>query len=138
MPNTGSYADVVRDWELLISAAIDNASEVPSAEPLRLELEKALADIRALKARQDNAAGLRQRSTQQLKALLIEGRDIAMRLRGRVRSDLGPKNELLSRFGVAPLRFRGRRSKVPTEVKPPPAAPAPEPIPKSDVQPTTP
>ena len=137
MPNTASYADVVRDWEHLLSATADNASEVPSAEPYRTELEKIMTDVKALKARQDTMAGFRQRSTQQLKEMLVQGREVAMRLRGVVKANLGPKNELLTRFGVAPLRPHGRRSKTPTEVKPP-ATPAPGTTPEADAKPTTP
>lgn len=78
-----------------------------------------MAEARALKARQDSARAQRQKLTQELGKLLVEGRENAMRLRGIVKGQIGPKNELLVQFGMAPLRKRGPRSAKPPEVKPP-------------------
>lgn len=117
MPNTSSYADVVLDWERLLLAVQDNTDNLPESERLRAALQQHLDETRALKARQVSAAALRQRTTQELKVKLEEGRELAMRLRGTVRAGLGPRNEGLVQFGMAPLRAR-RRGEKPGEEGP--------------------
>jgi len=53
-----------------------------------------------------------------------------MRLRGFAKARIGPKNEQISRFGVAPLRKRPSRAKKEGQiVAPPPETPAPAPTP---------
>ena len=130
MPNTSSYADVVRDWELLLSAATDNLADLGDAERHRAALEQHLAETKALKARQDSARAIRQRMTQELMEMLEQGRELAIRLRNAVKANIGPKNERLVQFGVVPLRKRGRRAEKPIEVKPPEVS-APEAPPTS-------
>ncbi len=124
MPNTHSYTLVLRDWETLIAAAADNAENFPGAEPLRAALEQQMARARELKARQEAGRARAQRLTQEIDLLLVEGRDVAMRLRGLAKSQFGPKNEQLVQFKVAPLRKRPRKTGKPPEVNPP-EAPAP-------------
>src|SRR5262245_11586079 len=131
MPNTGSYPAVIRDWQLLLAASAEHAASMPGAEDLRQELEQLLAETIALKASQDSATAARQRRTQELQGMLDRGRELAMRLRGMAKARIGPKNEQISQFGVAPLRKRSRRAKavrpplpIPP-VQPSPAVPAP-------------
>ena len=119
MPNTGSYPSVIRDWQLLLAATAENAARMPEAEDLRQALEQHLAATIALKASQDSAKAGRQRMTQELKAMLDQGREFAMRLRGLAKARIGPKNEQISQFGVAPLRRRSRQSKSPPVTSPP-------------------
>src|SRR5262245_60716514 len=141
MPNTGSYPAVIRDWQLLLAAAAENAAKMPGAEDLWQELEQLLAATIALKASQDSAKAARQRRTQELREMLDQGRELAMRLRGMAKARIGPKNEQISQFGVAPLRKRGRRARAaqpsqtpqPIEpVQPPLAVPAPPASPAGD------
>jgi len=122
MPNTGSYPAVIRDWQLLLAATAENAAKMPEAEDLRLALEQHLAATIALKATQDSAKANRQRMTQELNEMLDVGRELAMRVRGIAKARIGPKNEQISQFGVAPLR---RRSRQPTKSPPvtPPTVP---------------
>jgi hypothetical protein len=135
MPNTGSYPAVVRDWERLLAATAEHAASMRDAEDLRQELERILAETIALKASQDSAKAARQHRTQELKGMLDRGRELAMRLRGMAKARIGPKNEQISQFGVAPLRKRSRRAKAaqPTgPVQPPVAVPAPPASPAGD------
>jgi hypothetical protein len=55
---------------------------------------------------------------------LVKGRDVALRIRGIAKARIGPKNETISQFGVAPLRPRIRRTD-PGELPGPIPAPAP-------------
>jgi hypothetical protein len=130
MPNPSSYADLVRDWELLLTAAQDNAAELAEAEPQRAALAQHLEATRAVKARQDSAGAIKQQITQELNKMLVDGRELAIRLRNAVRSFMGHRNERLVQFGVAPLRKRQRRPKKPTEGEDP-GETSPVPAPKA-------
>lgn len=124
--NANSYADLIHEWEALLAAVQEHAAELPSAEPYRALLEAALADVKAVKVRQDSLTSTRQGATQDLQAAIEKAREVAMRLRGAVKADLGPKNERLVQFKIAPLRKRQRRRE--------PVEPAPE----APTEPTTP
>jgi len=134
MPNTGSYPAVIHDWQLLLAASAEHAARMPGAEDLRQELEQLLAATIALKASQDSAKAARQSRTQELKGMLDRGRELAMRLRGMAKARIGPKNEQISQFGVAPLRQRSRRAKAaqPPQPIPPVQLSAAVPAPPSD------
>ena len=116
MPMIQSFADVLRDWELLIAAANDNAEALAPAESQKAALEAALAEARSLKGRQESMGANRQQATQELRALVARGHEEARRLRGMVKGLLGTKNERLVQFRVAPLRKRSSaKAKVPVE-----------------------
>ena len=126
MSNVNSYADVIRDWELVLTAAKENADTLPSIEIHRIALEAHLEVTKATKARQDSHTAARQQATQDLKGMITLGRELAIRLRGAIRADVGPKSERLVQFGVVPIRPRTRRAPAPT----PPETKAPLPDPK--------
>lgn len=133
MPSPTSFADMVHDWQTLLVAVRDNAEVLPNIEPQRAALEAALAEVSAIKARQNAHVASRQEATQELKAALVKGRELAIALRGAVKANLGPKSERLVQFRVAPLRRRPRRAKTdeqPAESQPPVPAPAPAPAPE--------
>jgi hypothetical protein len=119
MPNINSYADQFRDWDQILQAFIDNAEVLAPAEPLRAALEKTLASLRDVKARQDSHTAVRQEATQELTALIHQGREQARRLRGMVKGLLGTKNERLVQFKVAPIRSRPRKTAKPPVLAPP-------------------
>lgn len=117
MPNVASYADVINDWEALLAAIEENLADLPDVEAERATLRQFLDKARALKARQDSLTAQRQRVTQELDELLPQGRDVAIQLRAAARLKLGPRNQRLVQFNVAPLRRRTRRGTV--EIPPP-------------------
>ena len=125
MPQIKSFADLIRDWEKLLAACVDNAVALASLEPLRLVLEGLLAQGREVKNRQDALVAQKQVATQELDVLKEEGKEAARRLRGAVKSLLGSRSELLVQFNMAPLRKRGaRKVLVKQPVNPVPAGPA--------------
>jgi hypothetical protein len=77
-----------------------------------------MIQAKTVKARQDLHAGARQKATQDLAAAVERGKEAAVKMRGFVKARLGPKNELLSSFGVAPARKRVRRPAEPAEPGP--------------------
>lgn len=118
MPTNASFATVMRDWESLLAAYKAHAELLPDLEVHRALLEKQLLQAKALKDKQDFEAGLRLKTTQELKAVIDEGREQAIVLRGLVKANLGRKANLLAKFGVAPFK-PARRRKAP-EVQPVP------------------
>jgi DNA-directed RNA polymerase alpha subunit len=128
MPAATSFADVIRDWERLLAAHTDNAEILTPAEAQRRVLEEFLAKARELKARQESLNAAKQQTTQEITALVKDGREAARRLRSAVKANLGTKNERLTQFKIAPLRERAPR-------KPKTPAPGPPPADGSTVQP---
>jgi hypothetical protein len=111
-----SYADYVHDWDSLILAVQENAGLLRGFEDYVSELEQASTQAKTVKTRQELHAGGRQKATQDLGAAVTRGKEAAVKLRGFVLAHLGPKNELLVRFGIVPVRKRVRRpAEKPTE-----------------------
>ena len=116
-----SFADILRDWELLLDAANDNEEPLAPAAPVRAALAEKLAQVRAFKARQDSHGATRQQMTQELSGLIHDGRELARRLRGLTKGLLGTRTERLVQFNVAPIRprTRSRRTAPPSDPSPP-------------------
>jgi hypothetical protein len=132
MSSAESFAQLMADLEALRLAVLDNAPSLPDVQRAQAAFELILPQIKETKARQDSLTAARQETTQTLNKLLVEVRDLAIRLRAVVKSNLGPKSERLVQFGVAPLRKRTRKpatqppAATPAEpVTPTPTAPAP-------------
>jgi hypothetical protein len=124
MPSTkSSFADIVLDSDKLIAAVTTNAALLPNIEELRVPLEQAVAEVRAVSVRQQNLTGDRQKATQDLKAAVARARDLTIELRAAVKSKLGVRNEKLTEFRIQPLRKRQRTPK--TAITPPPASCSP-------------
>jgi hypothetical protein len=116
-----SFADILRDWELLLEAANDNEEPLAPAAPVRAALAETLTQVRALKAQQDSHGATRQQMTQELSGLIHDGKELARRLRGLTKGLLGTRTERLVQFNVAPIRTRtrSRRTAPPSDTSPP-------------------
>jgi hypothetical protein len=121
MPEITAYGKIFRDWEGLIGSCNQHASLIAGVEPLRAGLEAILAQARDTKVQQESLAGSRQAATQGLRDMVADGREVARKIRFFVRVQLGSRSELLTAFGVRPIRAKLRKVR-PGEV-PPPAAP---------------
>ncbi|HKI05009.1 MAG TPA: hypothetical protein VKK31_23725 [Thermoanaerobaculia bacterium] len=121
MPGITAYAKIFRDWEGLIGSCIQHASLVGGVEPLRTALETLLAQTREAKVLQESLTGSRQATTQRLQEMVVDGRELARKIRFFVRVPLGSRSELLSAFGITPTRSKLRKTR-PGEVLPPSAA----------------
>jgi len=118
-----SYSDLIRQWEKLLNASTENAPALPSATAYHATMQDLCDKVKEAKARQDALQAQRQAVTQSLDDLVSQGKDASIRLRGAARIDLGPRNEQLVHFGVAPLRKPApRAAKTPA---PPSAATVP-------------
>ena len=112
MPNPKSQAAIIGDIWGLIEAAERSPDIRASIETELQALSQSYTKIRTLKARQEELSALRQEVTQQLQAALAEGKENAVIFRSLVRGKLGPRNERLVHYKVAPLRKRPRKRKV--------------------------
>lgn len=121
-----SHADVVNDWEGVLTAARNNTEKLPDIERHASALELVLGQTKAMKSLQASHTAARQVATQELRKLVAQGRELAIRLRGAVKADIGPKSEQLVEFNMKPIRKRPRKTKAgkPPEVKTPEAPPA--------------
>lgn len=117
MPSLNTYADVVRDWRMLLDAAERSPEVKEEVEKERLGVERALGEVQVLKARQDELTALRQQITQELKTSIARGKESAIQFRAILKAKFGPRNERLVHFKVAPIRPRRRRL-VETPAKP--------------------
>ncbi|HEV7504895.1 MAG TPA: hypothetical protein VGS07_08295 [Thermoanaerobaculia bacterium] len=122
-----TFAQEMADWEALRTAAHDNAPNLPDAQRALVAFEDIMVKVQEMKARQDSLTAARQETTQLLNKLMLDGRELAMRLKAVVKSNLGPKNERLVQFKIAPLRKHTRK---PTTT-PPAGTPAEEGTPSS-------
>jgi hypothetical protein len=123
--NNNSYADVIRNWEKLLDACNQNAAALPGFEPFRDALAKLLSDTKELKSEQDNFAGNRQATTQQVKSSITAGWKVARQLRAFVKAHLGADNEHLVQFQIQPIRERPRKPKTIEVAEPTPEATQP-------------
>ena len=127
-----SLADMVTDWETLLKNVTDTATELPSLDaykaPLEQLLEKAKDGIALSQARR----GLKQQETKDLRLLMGQGKDAAVKLRAALKAHFGAKSERLVQFGMKPARKRKRpeaKNKKPKAVDPTSASPS-EPTPQ--------
>jgi hypothetical protein len=105
-----AFADLLQEWDALLGAVTDHGSALSPVDPHRTALADILQKIKQAKVLQDSHRATKQRTTQQLKELLVEGKDRAARLRGAVRAEMGTGNEQLVQFGIHPVRRRVTRS----------------------------
>jgi len=91
---------------LLVTIA-ENLSLLPDISAERQILEQSLAVAEEAKGRQDAAKGDKQLATQQVQTALARAKDAAIQIQKAAVFKLGPRNEKLASFLVAPLRKRG-------------------------------
>jgi hypothetical protein len=136
MPKLTAHAKIFRDWEGLLGAVNANASLLPGVEDLQAGLEKLLADGNAAKTQQAYLTANKQSVTQNVNQILVDGAEMARKLRGFVFSHLGSKTDLVKQFGL-PVRKTKKKAKPATP--PPTTTPTPETPPTTTpVTPTTP
>ena len=112
MAIANSQNDIIRLNEGLIEAVDRNPELLPDFQIGRQAVQDSLTEVKSLKARQEELTAQRQEVTQKLTAALGRLKEAGMQLRALARAKLGPRNERLVQFSVAPLRKRSRGRKV--------------------------
>jgi hypothetical protein len=104
-----TYDKAAGGWERLIAAARASERIFAVAEPQCAALQFHLEELKDAKARQDLHSAARTQATRDLNRELAAGHDAAVRLQNLVKGQLGLRDEALTRFGIPPLRKRGRK-----------------------------
>jgi hypothetical protein len=104
------YGSVTGKLRRLLVTLAENIGMLPDISVERQVLEHSLAAAEEAKGRQDAAKGDRQLATQDVKTALNRAKDAAIQIQKAAVFKLGPRNEKLASFLVAPLRERGSRS----------------------------
>jgi hypothetical protein len=120
------YANTIGGWKKLLEAVSRNEGDLPGADSLRAALERHLQDAEAAKARKLFHRAESQRATKEKEQQLAAGREVASRLCSLVKSALGPRNERLGEFGIAPVQQRSRNRRT-SQQQPPAGSSSPVP-----------
>jgi len=102
---------LITDFEGLLEATNRTPEVQPSMEQERQALAQTLAEIQSLRASQAELKALKQRVTQELKAAMARAKEQRTQVQSLAKGKLGPKNERLVHFNVAPQRKRPRKPK---------------------------
>jgi len=120
-----SFADVVTEWEQLLTKVTANATDLTFLDDSHASLATVLQGAKDASARQSTFRALFQQATRDLEDNLNKGRDLATRLRNGIRTRYGLKAEKLADFNLRPRRNPKAKKKSP-DPEPPPATTAKE------------
>ena len=121
---TGLGKTVV-NWQLLNDNIKPHLTEMPQVQPIAVELEALIAEIRALDNEQEVARGRFRELTRRRREAEKKGEALRRRVAAHLRGTFGFTSEQLIQFGINPrptTRTRTRRKK--TDPPAPPAPPA--------------
>jgi hypothetical protein len=107
-----SFAAIVARWEALLAGAEANRDDLPALEQYRGQLEAALKDTREIHERRLSQESEARRLTQEARALLQLGRDLAAQLESGVLLLYGRRSPKLAEFGVKAVP-RSRKKTAP-------------------------
>jgi hypothetical protein len=122
-----TFAGYMIDWDDLIVKVRANLADLPHLEGYLMELEKERVEAKAARDRQLTLQADAQQATRNLQDSLKRGNDLAVRMRGGIRSKYGNTSEKLADFGMQPRRKRKSTKEKPTpegEKKPAPSTAA--------------
>ena len=125
MPSPSSQADIIVDAEGLLDALSRDPVLQAGLVDEHQAVDDALDEVQDLKGKQKEHTAFRQETTQLLLKALDRLRESVMRLRAAVKAKLGPHNERLVQFNVAPIRRRVRRSEEEPPAEEPESPPPP-------------
>ena len=109
---TPSYAKVISDLQRLLVRVADHEEELPHAGEVRLELEAAVQDLKAIKQRQKQHWWAWRQACKELQQGLAAGLLVASRLRSLVKEQWGKFDPRLVEFNMMPLRLRRKAERA--------------------------
>ena len=110
-PQGTTYVGTVGGWQTLLVPLKANSEAFPHLDAPRSKFETLVARAMELNSQQATLQAAKQEVSQQLRALLPEGRRLAAFLRSGVREHFGPRSEKLAEFNLQPFRGRTRKPK---------------------------
>ena len=128
-------AKVIKELRGLSATLALHGSEVPQLEAARTALDKVLSRIDELLPQQSFHRSNKQKTSQELRELVLEGVKLATVIRFTLKQHYGNRSEDLVKYGLQPFRGRSRNKNAPE-----PEAPATpeEPTAKPAATPTVP
>jgi hypothetical protein len=127
--NGKSIADEVLDMQNLATTAKAVVAEVPGIDVHLTPLEQVLTATQDLNARLQTTKGGKQDDTKARRALLLQGRKLASRVRAALKAHFGLDSERLVEFGARPIRPRKTPLTTTPAPTPTPTTPGPTPAP---------
>lgn len=104
-----ALADTLDDWRSLLGGLDEETmADLPEREELRRHLETMVQVMRSLADDQKELESRRRAVTQQLRITKKAGEDLVVKIRSAIRSHLGHRSEMLTRYGIRPTRRRRR------------------------------
>jgi hypothetical protein len=124
MPNK-AFADVMTDWQKLLTTVAANKADLAHVEEFRQQLEIEVTGAKAANVRQLAALAEAQQASRDLDGSLTRGHDLANRIGAGIKSKYGIRSEKLKEFDIKVFRGRKKSStaKPPAQVEPPAAGP---------------
>jgi hypothetical protein len=108
-------ADLLADWESLLSAVEDNPCGMNDLDALVSQLESTLADLKTAHTRRSAFQAKASRLTREIQDKMIQGKDLASRIRSWAVARYGRRNEKLEEFGKKPV---GRKADTKAPLNP--------------------
>lgn len=119
-----TYDASFAEWRRILKPFANNKNgETPHLEGHVTRLTNVLAQVEEIEGRQMSLAAAKQEMSQQLKALVVEGRRISAFLKAGLREHYGRSGEKLTEYGLQPFRgFKTEKPEEPVEPEPPASA----------------
>jgi hypothetical protein len=103
-----AQAVMLQDWERLLKNVATSDGDLGGIAPYRAALEAAYSQAVSARVRRDALMASAQEETLQVNRSLAACTEAARSLRLYLKSVLGSHNPKLARYGIQPLRKRGR------------------------------
>jgi DNA anti-recombination protein RmuC len=121
-----SSAEKFSRWGITASNLREHLGEMPHVAADLAEMDRLIAEARALESQQEAIRGQAREVTAQLQDLAKNGEKLRSRLRAHLQARFGPTSESLLKFGFRPRRTPRRKPATDApEAKPGTPAPAP-------------
>jgi hypothetical protein len=99
-----SQKKLLEEWEALLAGLRATAPHGGTVAFIQALLTEALREAREVRKRQEQHRAIERDASKRLHQILDRGHDTAMRARNYLRFKLGPYNDELTRYGIAPIR----------------------------------
>ena len=121
-----SSAEKFSRWGITASNLREHLEEMPHVAADLAEMDRLIAEARALESQQEAIRGQAREVTAQLNELAKNGEKLRSRLRSHLQARFGPTSEALLKFGFRPRRTPRRKPDTDTpETKAGTPAPVP-------------
>ena len=119
--STKSEKKTFEKWEGLLAGVRETVPYARGAADLKTTLEGSLGELQELAGLRDEQRAAAETARRQRTIALARGTEAAARLRSYLKFRIGPYNDELTRYGIAPIR-RGQRRRPTTTPRRPDAA----------------